>query len=222
MEHWIPLPVARQRRSWVLLRYRQLQVLLFRTSTTVPFYSTWNAHFWRPVNSVITFIYFIHQITFYCGFLSPGVIICRLLLVLAITLGVAAGITLLILVACFVCPGCLLHKKRRPGIQTECDNNDVISTPYPVFSSLIKRKQTQACNTYHHSFDLAPRDAGGIDELTQRETDESLALFRFWSGIYISGSRSCAANENEWWLIAHSASTRSPCQQHVSVPPGKK
>lgn len=39
----------------------------------------------------------------------------RLLLVLAITLGVAAGITLLILVACFVCPGCLLHKKRRPG-----------------------------------------------------------------------------------------------------------
>jgi hypothetical protein len=39
----------------------------------------------------------------------------RLLLVLAITLGVAAGVTLLTLVACFVCPGCLLHKKRRPG-----------------------------------------------------------------------------------------------------------
>ena len=60
-------------------------------------------------------------------FFSPGVIICRLLLVLANTLGVAAGITLLILVACFVCPGCLLHKKRRPGIQTECDNNEITS-----------------------------------------------------------------------------------------------
>lgn len=44
----------------------------------------------------------------------------RLLLVLAITLGVAAGITLLILVACFVCPGCLLHKKRRPGNILRC------------------------------------------------------------------------------------------------------
>lgn len=38
-----------------------------------------------------------------------------LLLVLAITLGVAAGVTLLTLVACFVIPGCTLYKKRRPG-----------------------------------------------------------------------------------------------------------
>jgi hypothetical protein len=55
------------------------------------------------------------EITF--PYISTYTILCliRLLLVLAITLGVAAGITLLILIACFVCPGCLLHKKRRPG-----------------------------------------------------------------------------------------------------------
>lgn len=52
----------------------------------------------------------------------------RLLLVLAITLGVAAGITLLILVACFICPGCLLHKKRRPGTVLHVSSHMIVVT----------------------------------------------------------------------------------------------
>ncbi|XP_057371685.1 uncharacterized protein LOC130692555 [Daphnia carinata] len=55
-----------------------------------------------------------------------------LLLVLAITLGVAAGITLLILVACFVCPGCLLHKKRRPGPLYRLPCSSTMSTYVPA------------------------------------------------------------------------------------------
>lgn len=55
-----------------------------------------------------------------------------LLLVLAITLGVAAGITLLILIACFVCPGCLLHKKRRPGPLYRLPCSSTMSTYVPA------------------------------------------------------------------------------------------
>jgi len=63
---------------------------------------------------------------------SPTVAEDPLLLVLAITLGVAAGITLLILVACFVCPGCLLHQKRRPGPLYRLPCSSTMSTYVPA------------------------------------------------------------------------------------------
>jgi len=62
---------------------------------------------------------------------SPTVAEDPLLLVLAITLGVAAGITLLVLVACFVCPGCLLHQKRRPGSLYRLPCSSTMSTYVP-------------------------------------------------------------------------------------------
>ena len=42
---------------------------------------------------------------------------------------------------------------------------------------MIKRKQTHACNTTYHYSLIRFRGGGGIDELTEGEADESLALF---------------------------------------------
>ena len=42
---------------------------------------------------------------------------------------------------------------------------------------MIKRKQTHACNTTYHYSLIWLRGGGGIDELTEGEADESLALF---------------------------------------------
>lgn len=115
-----------------------------------------------------------------------------LLLVLAITLGVAAGITLLILVACFVCPGCLLHKKRRPGPLYRLPCSSTMSTYVPPTTSSGAGGGAGASH-HHHS----GGEGRGINDVTRSITSTSFGSSQGGMPSFYSLSEPLCPDENE-------------------------